>query len=225
MRGTNKYRDMIPIDIRHQKTQFIAALSVILIVIGVLLHQVNALEPTRDLSKLPSTDHVRGSSSPKVIIYEFSDFECPFCAQHHVNMQKVIEKHGDNVAWVYKHFPLSIHANARTKAIASECVASFGGEDAFWNFTDTVLSSGTDTSLEVIQSIATENGVEKETYQACLHSKEQSSKVDNDIALGTSLGVQGTPGNVIVNVSTGKTQLVSGALPLDQLMPLIEAQL
>lgn len=89
------------------------------------------------LDPVTASDHIRGDINADVIIVEYSDLECPFCARFHPIIKDILEQYGTKVAWVYRHFPLDgIHANARAKAEASECVASLGGNDAFWKYVD-----------------------------------------------------------------------------------------
>ena len=50
---------------------------------------------------------VTGSSSQKIILAEFSDFECPFCARGHAVVKEFMAKNQKDVTLVFKHFPLS----------------------------------------------------------------------------------------------------------------------
>jgi len=88
-------------------------------------------------------DHIRGAVNAPIKIVEYSDFDCAFCARFHQTMKAIVAKYpGDEVAWVYRHFPLEqLHPNAATVALASECVADLGGDEAFWTFADTYLAS------------------------------------------------------------------------------------
>ena len=97
---------------------------------------------TNDYAPVTDTDHVRGNIDAEIMIIEYSDFDCPFCGRFHESMQSVVDKYpGNEVAWVYRHFPLEqIHPNAPGVALASECVAELGGNDAFWTFADGYLA-------------------------------------------------------------------------------------
>jgi protein-disulfide isomerase len=96
------------------------------------------------VAKIPEVtdaDYARGSSNPTVYLIEYSDFQCPYCKSFHPTAQQVIDTY-DNVAWVYRHFPLdAIHPLARPSAEASECVAELGGDDAFWKFADEIFGA------------------------------------------------------------------------------------
>src|SRR3989338_3134327 len=74
-------------------------------------------EPT-STDNLPAidakTDHIRGDlSKATVAVVEYSDFECPFCQRHHPTMKQIMDTYKDDVVWIYRHFPLSFHANAQ----------------------------------------------------------------------------------------------------------------
>ncbi|MEX2369159.1 MAG: thioredoxin domain-containing protein [Candidatus Paceibacterota bacterium] len=89
-------------------------------------------------------DHIRGNIDAEVVLVEYSDFFCPFCGQFHDTMKQIIDTYeADQVAWVYRHFPipqLQGHEQAPLYAQASECIADLGGNDAFWSFSDSVFA-------------------------------------------------------------------------------------
>lgn len=94
------------------------------------------------LPKIKSTDHVRGNRNAKVFLIEYSDFQCPYCKRFHPTAQQVLKNYAEDVAWVYRHYPLDqIHPYARPAAVASECVTEIGGEEAFWKFADAVFEA------------------------------------------------------------------------------------
>jgi len=93
------------------------------------------------LPKLTSSDHVRGDRNADVLLIEYSDFQCPFCQRFHPTAQQALDENKE-VALVYRHFPLDqLHPLARPAALASECVAEIGGDEAFWKFADEVFGS------------------------------------------------------------------------------------
>ena len=87
--------------------------------------------------KLKDQDHLKGNKNAEVLLIEYSDFQCPYCQRFHPTTTQILEEYKDQVALVYRHFPLDqIHPYARPAANASECVKDLGGEDAFWKFAD-----------------------------------------------------------------------------------------
>lgn len=93
------------------------------------------------VNPITDADHIKGPRNAAVTVIEYSDFDCPFCSRFHATMDQVASAN-DDVAWVYRHFPLAqLHPNARSIAIASECVAELGGNEAFWTFADGYFAS------------------------------------------------------------------------------------
>jgi protein-disulfide isomerase len=173
--------------------------------------------------KIGSEDHIRGNKNAKVFLIEYSDFECPFCARFHPTAQQVLDEYGDDVAWVYRHFPLDqLHPNARPAAEASECVAEIGGEEAFWEFADAIYEDQTKVSDAI--SVASSVGVSSSSLQTCIDSGKYEDLVEQMYQGGISSGVTGTPGNIIVNAK-GEAWLVPGALPFEQIKTTIDEAL
>lgn len=183
----------------------------------------------------PKTDHFRGNADAKVVLIEYSDFECPFCNKFHPTMVDLMAKYGDKIAWVYRHFPLSFHPNAQPIAEASECVAKYGSNEAFWKFSDAVYAKmadesiyGTDASkkvsTETLLSLASQAGANSTQVKACIDSKEMSKVVKDSQASGSKAGVTGTPGTIIMS-KKGGVELIPGALPLEQIEVMLEKHL
>jgi protein-disulfide isomerase len=178
----------------------------------------NANAPTSLLDKLPpitNKDHVRGDlSKAKLVMVEYSDYECPFCKDFEPTIKKVSSSYGTDVAWIYRHFPLSFHQNAQKEAEAAECVAELGGNDAFWKFSDLIYerttSNGTGFALDKLGPLAKEVGVDQAKFQSCLDKGTYTSKVEDDLAGGMAAGIDGTPGTIVIT-QDGRTQVISGA--------------
>ena len=174
------------------------------------------------LREVSTSDHIRGNPSAKVTIIEFSDFECPFCARLHPTLTRLIEEKGDEVAWVYRHFPLSsIHRNAVASAVASECVANLGGNDAFWEFADTTFQNQRDLSSEALERYALKTGIDAAAYRACISKDDVRREVLTDGSEAQRAGGRGTPFSVIVT-ENGDAIPFSGALPYETIRGLID---
>jgi protein-disulfide isomerase len=165
-------------------------------------------------------DHIRGNVNAPVTIVEYSDYECPFCNKFHPTMKQVMDEYGDQVRWVYKHFPLdSIHSEARPAAIAAECAANLGGNDAFWSFTDSLFENQTRLGDDLYKELAVDLGLSASAFDECYSSKATADKVQEDYVEGQQMGVRGTPGNFV------NGQSVSGAVPFESLKQVIDSQL
>ena len=189
------------------------------------------LEPVRGVQ---SDDHVLGSRAAKVVIVEYSDFECPFCKMFHETMHQIIDEYGQSgeVAWVYRQSPLDIlHSKARKESEASECAAELGANDAFWKFADKVFEiTPSNDGLDIgtynpggagggdagkLSDIALETGLDKAAFEACLASGRHAERVQRDLDEVGAAGGGGTPHSILI---VGDEQIaVEGALPFESI--------
>lgn len=163
-------------------------------------------------------DHIFGDPKAPITLIEYSDFECPYCKRFHNTPKKLVEKYDGQVNWVYRHFPLSFHnPGAQKQAEASECVAEQGGNEAFWQFADTIYertrSGGKGFALNRLAPLAEELGLDTASFQECLDTGRYADRVQEELLEGQKLGINGTPGNVLVNNVTGQAVLKVGAQP------------
>jgi protein-disulfide isomerase len=102
---------------------------------GITIEALDTMTPVNE------SDHIKGNRDAKVVIVEYSDFDCPFCTRFHATMNAIVKKYPPTeVAWVYRHFPLEqLHPEAETVAVAAECVAKLEGNEGFWKFADDYL--------------------------------------------------------------------------------------
>lgn len=168
----------------------------------------------------PQVDHIRGNPDAAVSVIEYSDFECPFCARNHPTMQQIVDTYGDDVNWVYRHFPLAFHPNAQKAAEASECAAE---EGKFWEMADMLMEKGTDNTQ--LASYAAAIGLNAAAFKECLDSGKMAAKVQSDMTEGSSAGVSGTPGNIILKNGTKDSRMVSGAQPFAAFQTIIDEML
>lgn len=166
--------------------------------------------------EVSSTDHLRGSADAKVVLIEYADFECPYCVRHHPNMEKLMEEYDGQIAWVYRHFPLSFHADAQPAAVASECASEQG---KFWEFADAMFAEDVNLGESFYLETATSLGLDVAAFTTCLSSGKYDDFIDAQQAGGSAAGVTGTPATFINGT------LVSGAVPYATLSSMVEAAL
>lgn len=165
-------------------------------------------------------DYIRGNPNAPVTLIEYSDLECPFCKSFHPSMERLMQEYDGQVRWIYRHFPLSFHANAQKEGEAAECVGKLGGGDKYWQFIDTLFerttSNGTGFALDQLPVLAQEVGVNQTQFKTCLDSGEFAAKVQNDLTEGSAYGVGGTPSTFV------NGRMVEGAVPYEQLKQVVD---
>lgn len=158
----------------------------------------------------------RGAADAPITIVAFSDFQCPFCARGHVTMEELRSRYGDQIRFVFKHFPLPGHPNG---ALASR--ASFAALDAgkFWQFHDAVFAFGARYDGRDLLEIGAELGIPRAALEAAMTTEANDEAVQADLDLGVRLGITGTPAYFI----NGRP--IVGALPLLDFRMLIAEEL
>lgn len=172
------------------------------------------------------TDHIRGNRKATIAVIEYSDYECPFCKRVEPTMQQISKDYGDKVMLVYRHFPLSFHANAQKEAEASDCASDQG---KFWEYHDAILerttSNGTGFPLDAFVPLAKELGLNESKFKNCLESGKYAKHVTDEENAGQAAGVNGTPGSFVLNLKTQKQQFINGAQPFANFKAAIDAML
>ncbi|MFH0952493.1 MAG: thioredoxin domain-containing protein [Patescibacteria group bacterium] len=174
------------------------------------------------------TDHYRGAKPEEaaIVLVEYSDFQCPYCQKFQPIAKQLVDDYDGQLSWVYRHFPLSGHANAKPAAEAAECAGKLGGNDVFWQYADKLYVNQNSLSKDYYKELAGELGLNAAKFASCLDSGEFTSKIEAQFNEGASAGVNGTPASIVLpGNDTSKGQLVSGALPVDQFKKIIDAAL
>ena len=170
-------------------------------------------------------DHIRGNKNAKIVLMEYSDFQCPYCArafQGSVTEFKSSDyfKNGE-VNLVFKHFPLnSIHPFAQKAAEAAECANKQG---KFWEYHDILFANQNALDTTSLKAYASQVGLSTGTFNSCLDGDEAKSEVVKETSQATAAGGRGTPYFVIINNDNGNTQAVSGAVPFAQIEAAIKS--
>ncbi len=171
-------------------------------------------------------DHVRGDRKARILLFEYSDLECPFCKRFHPTAQQVVDEYKGTVAWVYRHFPLDqIHSKADKEAEAIECANELGGNDGFWKMADKIFEvtpSNNGLNLDDLPKLASQVGLDQNKFKSCLDSGKYAAHVEEDYQGGIKAGITGTPGNILLDTKTGKTVSIPGAVPFEQIKPSID---
>lgn len=177
--------------------------------------------PQASSDVLPVTDDpVWGSPLAPVTIVEFSDLQCPFCARVQPTIKGLQAKYGPTLLRVvFKHYPLPFHDKARPAAKVADAVFREGGSKSFFSFLDLAFDEQLKLSDAALTDWVTRLGLSAAVVMPRAALPDTSSKVDRDIALATSVGVNGTPAFRI----NGRE--LTGAQPAEAFTEIIEAEL
>jgi protein-disulfide isomerase len=170
---------------------------------GISLEQARAeMEADNKVWDIPDEDSpvFGNTTNPKLTIVEFTEFQCPYCSRIAPVMQDLNKKYPDKIKFVYKHFPLSFHSNAKAAAAASIAAQKQG---KFWEYRYALASHSRELGDSIYVAVAKEVGLNIDQFKKeMVLDSAMSARIDKDFQLGVKVGVQGTP-NFYIN---GKRQ-------------------
>ena len=143
-------------------------------------------------------DHVFGNAKSKVVMIEYGDFQCPGCGSAYPVITPLTEKYKDQMAFVFRNFPLTqLHPNAMVAAAAAEAA---GLQGKYWEMHNKLYENQSSwntlspsTRADFFIGYATNLGLNATTFKNDLTSAAVSQKIGYDQALGRKDGVTGTP--------------------------------
>jgi protein-disulfide isomerase len=136
-------------------------------------------------------DHILGPIDARSVLVEYGDYECPFCRAAQPVVKAVKAAMGDEVALVFRHFPLSnIHPFAWKAAEAAEAA---GAQGAFWEYHDTLFENQEALDVRSLVAYAQELGLDAHRFAEELASDLDAKRVHEDFRSGILSGVNGTP--------------------------------
>ena len=145
---------------------------------------------------LSPSDWIRGNPTAKVALIEYGDFQCPACAQFHPLVKIMKEEFGNDVAFAFRHFPLSqAHPNAKAAARAAEAA---GAQGKFWEMHDYLFEHQTEWAPKpspkaAFVSYAQELGLNTDQFENDLDRDDLEDKINAQYQSGTASGVNSTP--------------------------------
>jgi protein-disulfide isomerase len=150
--------------------------------------------------RLPVTldDHVQGSADAPILLVEYGDYQCPYCAQAHPILKRLQRMFGAQLGVVFRNFPLTeIHPNALHAAQAAESVGAQRGNDAYWRMHDAIYEhqreSPTALSAQNLQRYGAAVGADADVIARDLESGAFVERIQADFSSGVRSGVNGTP--------------------------------
>jgi protein-disulfide isomerase len=176
----------------------------------------------KDVAAPDASSPFKGGAHAKVVIQEFSDFQCPFCKRVEPTIQEIEKQYGDKIKFVWRHMPLPFHQDAPLAAEAAQEAFVQKGNAGFWTMHDKLFDAqGGDPGIkrDGLEKIAQEMGLDMDKFKAALDSHKNKAKVDADNDVGQKAGINGTPAFII------NGYYLSGAQPTPAFVKLINRAL
>jgi protein-disulfide isomerase len=182
--------------------------------------------PPPSVETIPPTDVSlagvprKGALAAKVVLIEFSDFECPFCGQHargaYAQIQQQYVSNG-KIQYAFRNFPLEqLHPAAKQAAEAAACANEQG---KFWAMHDKLFLNQRALQLPSLHEYAESIQVDGGKFDTCMSNHQMADRVSGDLAEARRLGLSATPAFVIgelqPNGSVRVTKRIVGAHPME----------
>lgn len=161
-----------------------------------------------------------GVPTAEIMIYEFSDFQCPYCARAGSTTEALMAKYKGRIAFAFKHFPLGFHKKAR---LAAKAAMAANEQNTFWPYKKLLMTNQqswiSGDEKKVFVGYAKNLGLDTAQFIKDMEKAEYDAIIDADITMGRKVGVSSTPSFIINGV------LIAGAQPVTAFDAVIEAVL
>jgi protein-disulfide isomerase len=144
-----------------------------------------------DRNALIAGSPTKGNLNAPIVLFKFSDFECPYCAVTAGYMKDFVSRNQADVLYIYKHFPLDqIHDEAIPSAKAAWAAQQQG---QFWLYHDGLFANQQRMGEDLYVELAAAMNLDMEQFNRDRTSAEAEAAVQADLALAQTLELSGTP--------------------------------
>lgn len=148
-------------------------------------------EPKIDNSAVLGAEQTAiGPESPKSTLVEFSDFQCPYCAEAWPVVEQLIKDHPNDLKFVYRHFPLPQHLYSKQASYAAEAA---GKQGKFWEMSTLIFQNQQSLNQDSFPKFAKDLGLNIDQFDKDTASGEVKDKVQADLIDAAKLGIDSTP--------------------------------
>ncbi len=158
----------------------------------------------------------KGPKDAPIVIVEFTDYQCPFCARARPNLNAAIADYKDEIFYSVRNFPLDFHAQAKKAGEATLCANE---QKKYWEYSDKLWENQKALDVANLKKYAADIKLDSKKFDECLDSNKFAAEVNKDQQDGMKAGVSGTPAFFI------NGQMVTGAQPPEAFKKIIEAEL
>ena len=169
-------------------------------------------------------DQYKGDPDAPLVMFEFSDFQCPACRDHALLVQPELDEafvETGQIMWVFKHLPLAMHPQSAVAAVAAECAAEQG---QFWEMHHLLFKDQNQWSVDnpetELAGLAADLDLNLEQFAACLDSRQPLQRVLQDMWDGDGV-VSKTP--TFIAVYGGQGQVFTGSIAPESIESVLES--
>lgn len=145
-------------------------------------------------------DNIKGDKNAPVLVFEYADYQCYYCAQMNPRVNAAVEKADGKLAVVYRNYLLPYHQNGTAAATAAQAAGLQGywkeySDKLFANQADWESASGSERTAIFTKFFeeVTDGKGDTAKFTADLSSKDIAQKIKFDMGIGKRLDVGGTP--------------------------------
>jgi protein-disulfide isomerase len=178
--------------------------------------QVDIRNKTIELNK----DHaIKGADAAKVVLINFTDYQCSFCGRFsRETLPQIVKNYIDTgkIRYAVVDYPLPIHEQAFKAAEASRCAKEQG---RYWNISALMMSK--QQMLNDLSQFGKDIGLDINRYEECLATNRYASAIKNDMNIASSIGISGAPTFIIAAADSLNglrfkgISLINGAKPYE----------
>lgn len=148
----------------------------------------------------------KGKADAPVVIVDYTDFQCPYCAKLVPLLEQLLERYPDKVKIVYKSYPLRSHRFALLAATAAMAAHEKG---KFWEFHDRLYEKHNRMNEQVIMDVRKALALDTPEFDTLMKSQKIRNQVIGDLREGYANGVRGTP-TIFINGKRLKDNSLQG---------------
>lgn len=176
-----------------------------------------------------SSEITLGPDSADVVLIQYSEFQCPFCARFAQDtLRPLVDTYvtSGQLQVVFRHFPLdAIHPHAAAAGAAAACASDQG---AFWKLHDFFFEAPENLDLKKTRTKLAELNLDLGEFDSCMVSSGPA-RVRADKESAVRLGVRATP-TIFVGTRLAPFRLqvkggFVGARPIESVTKLIDRAL
>ncbi len=153
---------------------------------------------TSKVTPVSKNDIATGSAKAKVVLIEYSDFQCPACAAYYPLVNQLLSDFTGKIYFVYRFFPLSqIHQNAM---LSSQAAYAAEKQGKFWDMssmlfdTQTSWAQASDSNARsTFISYAKKVNLDITRFEKDLDAQEIKNFITDEYNQGIGIGINSTP--------------------------------